>query len=288
MVSLSPEFRKRCQKFRRNRRSFFSLIFLLALFVVTLPAEMLCNDKPLILRIDGEWFFPAFKSYTYRDMGGEHAAPVLSYRSPQFKAFLAGTPITVDMAAIYRDAALALPVRPMSPPPAARKVWALYPPVRHSYRSYYESEILPRQTLISPGSQVENGQRLPGACEEGHYLGTDKHGKDVVFTQGEEKVQIDEQGGEYPATWSHRTCRVRMSDGTEHEGIVQLCDSDSGENYGVGIWTPCGIVFQDSPHFAKLMLEELGKQQSDIFPYKYNYCGQLERDHHIGTDGWSR
>ncbi|MBL7076388.1 MAG: ABC transporter permease subunit [Kiritimatiellae bacterium] len=179
MSLFSPEFKKRCQKFRRNRKSFFSLVFLLALFLLTLPAELLCNDKPLILRIDGEWFFPVFKTYTYSDMGGEHDAPILSYRSPLFKAFLAGESVAVDMAAIYRDEALTVE-EPAIPRAAARKVWTLYPLVRHSYKSYYESEILPRQTLVCPASQVADGQRVPGAREEGHYLGTDKHGKDVL------------------------------------------------------------------------------------------------------------
>ena len=179
MALLSPEFRARCRTFRRSRRAFYSLVVLLGVFVLCLPAELLCNDKPLAMRLDGHWFFPAFTDYTYRDLGGDQDVPVVSYRSDTFRAFLGGRSIVPDIEAIYR-----LPPRhaPMvvATPGTPRKVWMLHAPIRHSYQSYYDSKKLPRQCMVSPVATSENGERIAGAAVEGHFLGTDKYGKDVL------------------------------------------------------------------------------------------------------------
>jgi len=180
MALLSPEFKARCQTFRRSRRSFYSLVILLGLFVLCLPAELLCNDKPLAMRLDGHWFFPAFTDYTYRDLGGDRDVPVVSYRSDTFQAFLEGRSIVPDIAAIYRLSPGSLSPLPSSVKVSPRKVWMLHAPIRHSYQSYYESQSLPRQCMISPLATDEDGKRVPGASVEGHFLGTDKHGKDVL------------------------------------------------------------------------------------------------------------
>ncbi len=57
--------------FRANRRAFWSLWIFLALFVVTLFAEFVANDKPLVVRFEGEWRFPIFRFYSEADFGGE-------------------------------------------------------------------------------------------------------------------------------------------------------------------------------------------------------------------------
>ena len=61
-----------------------------------------------------------------------------------------------------------------------RKFWALWPPIPHSYKSFYTSEKLTRQRLTSPFPEEENGVLMPGARVERHFLGTDKYGKDVL------------------------------------------------------------------------------------------------------------
>jgi microcin C transport system permease protein len=55
---LSPLTRKRWQQFRGNRRAWGSLTALALLYALSLGAELLCNDQPLVLRIDGRIFFP--------------------------------------------------------------------------------------------------------------------------------------------------------------------------------------------------------------------------------------
>ena len=52
------------QRFRRNRLGFGSLIIFVTLFVMSLGAELLSNDKPLVVRFDGQWYFPVCLLYT--------------------------------------------------------------------------------------------------------------------------------------------------------------------------------------------------------------------------------
>ena len=51
-MALGEVGRRRWWNFRRNRRAFWSLWIFLALFFVTLPAELLANDAPLLVRYD--------------------------------------------------------------------------------------------------------------------------------------------------------------------------------------------------------------------------------------------
>ncbi len=56
--NLSPLTEKRLQRFRRSRVAFWSLRLLLALYAVSLCAELICNGKPLVMRFNGELTFP--------------------------------------------------------------------------------------------------------------------------------------------------------------------------------------------------------------------------------------
>ena len=58
--SLSPINRRRWQNFRSNRRGYYSFIIFLTLFVVSLFAEVIANDKPILARYRGEWLVPVF------------------------------------------------------------------------------------------------------------------------------------------------------------------------------------------------------------------------------------
>ena len=79
-MSFSPEFLDKARKFKKNRPAYNSLRILTFLFLLTLPAELLFNNKPIVMRVDGHWFFPVFRAYTYQDLGGEHAIPIVGYR----------------------------------------------------------------------------------------------------------------------------------------------------------------------------------------------------------------
>ncbi|WAH56721.1 ABC transporter permease [Pseudomonas silvicola] len=70
MKRLSPVSRRRLQRFRQNRRGWWSLWLFLALFGLTLGGELIANDKPLAVSYHGQWYFPAFKRYTETEFGG--------------------------------------------------------------------------------------------------------------------------------------------------------------------------------------------------------------------------
>lgn len=70
MMVLSPVARRRLDRFKQNRRGWWSLWLFLVLFTLTLGAELVANDKPLLLKADGHYYFPVFKRYTERQLGG--------------------------------------------------------------------------------------------------------------------------------------------------------------------------------------------------------------------------
>ncbi|CAK9889288.1 MULTISPECIES: ABC transporter permease [Pseudomonas] len=71
MFSLSPVSRRRLQRFRRNRRGWISLWLFGLLLLVSLGAELVANDKPLLLGYQGQLYFPAFKRYSEQQFGGQ-------------------------------------------------------------------------------------------------------------------------------------------------------------------------------------------------------------------------
>jgi len=180
----SPELRDKARKFKKNKRAFRSFIILCILFAATLPSELLFNDRPIVMRIDNAWYFPVLKDYTYEDMGGGLNVPVSAYRSTMFKEFLAGKTPIVQTAAIYGGAPVADDAAPLElltyAQGAPRKVWMLWPPIPHSYKSSPSSEKLVNQRLASPVTTTRDGKQIRGAAEERHLLGTDQFGKDVL------------------------------------------------------------------------------------------------------------
>ncbi len=75
IIRLSPLTQKRLDNFLRIRRARVSLILLTILFVISLMAELLCNSRPLLLRVNQRTFFPVIQSLTLQDLFGEDAAP---------------------------------------------------------------------------------------------------------------------------------------------------------------------------------------------------------------------
>ncbi len=67
-MALSPLSRRRLAIFRAHRRGFWSLWIFLALFVLALFAEFIANDRPLVVRYDGHWFFPVLQDYSEADI----------------------------------------------------------------------------------------------------------------------------------------------------------------------------------------------------------------------------
>ncbi|WP_231573615.1 ABC transporter permease [Thermopetrobacter sp. TC1] len=153
---LSPINRRRLALFKANRRGYWSFWIFLALFVITLFAEFIANDKPLIVQYKGEYLFPVFKDYPESKFGG----------------FLARTD--------FRD--------PFIQEEISKHGWMIWPPIRYSYDTVNNE--LPHPAPSKPAflmSWQEACKKYPKGVEDPNctfgnlnWLGTDDHGRDVL------------------------------------------------------------------------------------------------------------
>jgi len=155
-IALSPLNQRRIANFRRNRRGVWSLWIFLFLFFVTLFAEVISNDRPIIAFYKGELLIPALVDYPESKFGG----------------FLAVTN--------FRDQ--------VNQDEINANGWMLWPPIRFSYTTVDDTLSIP---VPSPPSWMldkeTNCQRFPQGvddpnCNLGnwHWLGTDDQGRDVL------------------------------------------------------------------------------------------------------------
>src|SRR5947208_4359618 len=126
---ITPLTRRRLNAFRRNRRGFWSLWIFLALFIVTLFAEFIANDRPILVRYADAWYFPVFTDYPETTFGGEFPT-----------------------AADYRDSAVAKLV--------SEKGWMMWPPIPFSYSTI-------NYNLPSPAPSPPSGVNWLGTDDQG-------------------------------------------------------------------------------------------------------------------------
>ena len=90
-VRLSPIAQRRLQNFRSNRRGYISLWIFLILFILSAPAEFIANDRPLLVKYDGKFYFPVVASYSETEFGGEFKTEA-DYRDPFVKDLINALP----------------------------------------------------------------------------------------------------------------------------------------------------------------------------------------------------
>src|SRR5438046_699388 len=78
---LTPLTRRRLDNFRTNRRGFWSLWIFLVLFIASLFAEFIANDRPLLIQYEGAYYFPVFQNYPETVFGGDFPSRT-DYRDP--------------------------------------------------------------------------------------------------------------------------------------------------------------------------------------------------------------
>ncbi len=86
-MALSPLNQRRWRNFRRNGRAFWSLIIFSVLFGVSLFAEFIANDKPILVKYRGEFFTPIFRFYPETDFGGDFKTEAI-YRDPEVQCLI--------------------------------------------------------------------------------------------------------------------------------------------------------------------------------------------------------
>jgi len=80
-IPISPLTERRLRNFRANQRGYWSMWLFLILFFVSLPAEFIANDEPLLVVYEGQAYFPIFRTYAETTFGGEFETEA-DYRDP--------------------------------------------------------------------------------------------------------------------------------------------------------------------------------------------------------------
>lgn len=104
LVKLTPLNRARFERFKSNRRAWWSFWVFSVVFVITLFAELIANDKPLLVWFDGKPYFPMVVTYSETEFGGDF-----------------------DLAADYRDS--------FTQELIEQNGWMIWPPIRYHYRT---------------------------------------------------------------------------------------------------------------------------------------------------------
>jgi len=86
-MRLSPLNQRRWRNFKRNRRAVWSLIILGACFILSLFAEFIANDKPILVSYRGELRSPVLSFYSEKDFGGDFATEAI-YSSIEVKCLI--------------------------------------------------------------------------------------------------------------------------------------------------------------------------------------------------------
>jgi microcin C transport system permease protein len=91
LLAPSPINRRRWQNFRANRRGYWALWIFLVLFILSLFAECIANDKPFLIEYDGHYYFPSLFNYTQATFGvdDELAESSPDYRDPYLQKLIA-------------------------------------------------------------------------------------------------------------------------------------------------------------------------------------------------------
>jgi microcin C transport system permease protein len=155
--SLSPINKRRWQNFKANRRGYVSFWLFLILFFVSLFAEFIANDKPIMIRMEGKTFLPVFAAYPETAFGGEFETAA-DYRDPYLRKLIADKGGTI-----------------------------YWPPIRYSYGTHNLN--LPTPAPSPPTWRLTEEQCKPAAEKLGgkgcadlepNWFGTDDQGRDVV------------------------------------------------------------------------------------------------------------
>jgi microcin C transport system permease protein len=155
---LSPLNQRRLANFRRNRRGWWSFWIFSILFVLSLGAEFIANDKPFLVEYDNAYYFPGLVAYPETTFGGDFETEA-DYRDPYLQKLI-----------------------------SEKGGWMVWPPIRYSYATHNLD--LPTPAPSPPTWMLTEAQCAPvvaklgrtGGCDalEWNWLGTDDQGRDVL------------------------------------------------------------------------------------------------------------
>lgn len=98
--------RRRFKNFKANRRGYYSFLLVMLFFFGSLMAELIANDKPILLVYQGTFYMPVFKAYNELTFGGDFESEA-DYRDPYVQHLIT----------------------------EKGDGWMLWPPIRYSYKT---------------------------------------------------------------------------------------------------------------------------------------------------------
>jgi microcin C transport system permease protein len=122
MPRLSLLTRRRIASFRANRRGFWSLWIFLVLYVLSLGAELIANDHPLLVRFDGRFYVPVLRAYPETAFGGEFPTEA-DYRDPWVRRHIAARGWILWPPVPFRYNTINRELRGPAPSPPSRSNW---------------------------------------------------------------------------------------------------------------------------------------------------------------------
>jgi len=158
--ALSPLNKRRWRNFTRNRRAYWSLWIFLVLFGLSLFAEFLANDKPIMVSYRGEIRMPVFSFYSEQDYGGDFPTQA-EYKDIEVQCLIRTGGLEdcffepEELIAAASDGTL--------DHPDFEKGWLVWPPIPYSYNTIVDT----------PGV-------APSPPDSNNWLGTDDTKRDVT------------------------------------------------------------------------------------------------------------
>lgn len=161
LIRLSPLNRRRWRNFTLNRRAFWSLWIFLILYVLSLGAELIANERPLLVKYQGGYYTPFLSFYSEQTFGGDLRTEA-NYTTPEVNCLIVsgGSLDCWDdpegIAAEVKDSGTALG-QPVD------RGWVLWPLIPYRYN-----------TIVNTGGVA------PGPPSPQNWLGTDDASRDVL------------------------------------------------------------------------------------------------------------
>ena len=160
-MALSPLNRRRLANFRANRRALWSLWIFAALFGLSLFAEVLANDKPVLVSYRGDLHAPAFRFYPETAFGGDFRTEAI-YRDAEVQCLIVSGGLE-DCFDAPEDVMAQVRETGAYDGAAVERGWLVWPPIRYDFTTNSDY----------PGA-------APHPPSRQHWLGTDDTARDVA------------------------------------------------------------------------------------------------------------
>ncbi len=160
-MALSTLNQRRWRNFKANRRAYWSLILFSILYILSLGAELIANDRPLLISYRGEYFTPFLSFHSEREFGGDFQTEA-NYRDPVLQC-LVKTGGMVECFDTPGDLLRAVDLGELAGAEGFQEGWIVWPIIPYSYNT------------------INNvGGAAPSAPDANHWLGTDDTARDVL------------------------------------------------------------------------------------------------------------